>query len=367
MNSRQPKATITDVAEYAGVSVATVSRVFNHKGIVKEETYRLVMDAAKALDYQKIPAPEALGGAVGPSNDLLIVNLPSLSNPFYHEIVKGAKSAAALHHYDMLVNQGHINPGNLSSLIHMLKRVGAKGIITLNHMTAEAASLLSASIPMVQCCEFEEDPPAATVGIDDFSSTKNVMDYILSTGHRKVGFVNGPLEYKYARCRRDGYLKGLEDAGIEVNPAWMVQLPEINADMAFSSVAKLLSMPNPPDAFFAVSDLCAAAVIRAAQHNGFSVPDDIIVVGFDNVEISSITTPSITTVNQPKFQLGYIACEMMHEKLTNPCAEAKHMLLNTELIVRESTGGPNCRPELPAAASATSPAPQGAMVAAVGV
>ncbi|WP_343247510.1 LacI family DNA-binding transcriptional regulator [Diplocloster hominis] len=345
MSPKRQKATITDVANHAGVSVATVSRVFNHKGIVNEDTYRQVMESAQALNYQKssaAPAPIPADSRRS-EKDLLIINIPSLSNPFYNEIVKGAKAAAELHDYDLLLNQGHINEGNLSSIMHMLSRVNAKGIITLNHLTAEVVQTLSASFPLVQCCEFEEYSPVSTVGIDDLLSSKNAMDYILSTGHRKIALVNGPIEYKYARHRREGYLKALENAGIEVNPDWIIQLPEINADMAFSSVAKLLTMPNPPDAFFAVSDLCAAAVIRATKHTNFRVPEDIIVVGFDNVDISSITMPSITTVNQPKFQLGYISCELMHEKLTNPSAETKHMVLNTELIIRESTAIPVMR------------------------
>lgn len=339
LENKQPKITINDVAEHAGVSVATVSRVFNHKGIVRGETFQTVMAAVNELGYQK--AILAFGSTAKDSNlsnkDLLLFNIPSLSNPFYSEIVKGAKAASTLHQCDLLINQDHINSGNLASYISMLSRVGAKGLITLNHLSSDVVQSLSDSVPLVQCCEYEEGTPVSTVGIDDLISSKNVMDYIFSLGRRRIGFINGPIEYKYSRLRLEGYLTAMKNANIEVNPNWIVQLPDINSDMAFSSAAKLLSMPNAPDAFFAVSDVCAAAVIRAASHNHLRVPEDIIVIGFDNIAISSITTPSITTVNQPKFQLGYLSCELLCETIKNPKSEIQHMLLNTELIIREST------------------------------
>lgn len=335
------KATIGDVAKKAGVSVATVSRVFNHKGIVGQDTYERVIKSAEELNYQNgryqknadlLPELNKVT-----ADDLLIINLPSISNPFYSEIVKGVQAASIRYQCDILISQADINESNINSYISMLRRVSAKGLIVLNHLPPALTKILSNIIPMVKCCEYEEEDCVSSVSINDLASAKNVMKYILSIGRRNIAFINGPLKYKYARQRRDGYLSALNEAGIGINPNWVIHLPDISADMAFSSVASLLSLPNPPDAFFTSSDIFAAAVVRAAQFNNYRVPDDIIVVGFDNIDISSITTPSITTINQPKFQLGFLACEMLLEQITNPQAEIQHMMLSTELIIREST------------------------------
>lgn len=343
MSINTSKSTINDVAREAGVSVATVSRVFNHKGIVRGDTYNHVIEAAEKLNYQGnrlIMKSSSQDTGKYKNSNLLIINIPSISNPFYSQIVKGAQAAAIRYQCDILVSQGSINDYNVDAFTAMLQRVNAKGLIVLNNLSSSVTKALSAFIPVVKCCEYEDDDTVSSVGIDDLASTKSVMEYILSTGRKKIAFVNGPLEYKYARHRREGYLKAMNEAGIQINPNWVIQLPDISADMAFSSVAKLLSLPNPPDAFFTVSDVFAIAVVRAAQYNHYVIPDDIIVVGFDNIDISSMTTPSITTVNQPKFQLGFLSCELLVEKITNTRAEVQHMLLNTELIIRESTALP---------------------------
>jgi LacI family repressor for deo operon, udp, cdd, tsx, nupC, and nupG len=340
MSSDANKATIIEVAERAGVSVATVSRVFNHKGIVSQETCDRVIEAAEALNYQGnrfFRNSFITGNEKHATNDLIIINVPSISNPFYSKIVKGVQAAAVRYHCDTLISQGSIDESNVNTFIAMLQRVNAKGLIALNYLSASVTKTISSSIPVVKCCEYEENDIVSSVGIDDLLSTKSVMDYILSTGRSRIAFINGPLEYKYARQRRQGYFNAMNEAGININPNWVIQLPDISADMAFSSVAKLLSLPNPPDAFFTVSDVFAAAVVRAAQFNHYRIPEDIIVVGFDNIDISSITTPSITTVNQPKFQLGFLSCELLFERIANSRADVQHMLLNTELIIREST------------------------------
>lgn len=327
------KPTITQVANMAGVSIATVSRVLNHKGIVKEETLNKVIVAMKQLGLEYDQFPEKPESTVG----LIIINLPSIENPFYSEIIKGAESAARRYGYNMLINQQHITGHEYDRLVDLLNNVKVSGLITLNHIPTDLVRSLNNLIPLVQCCEYDENSDVSYVSIDDLAATKNVMDYILSTGRRKVALMTGPLRYKYARHRKQGYIQALKNAGIEPINNWIIQLPEINFDTALSAATQLLKSSNPPDAFFAVSDVFAAAVIKAARRVGLKVPKDLIVVGFDNVNVSVTTNPSITTVNQPKFQLGYMAVELLVARMQNSAATQQHILLNTELIIREST------------------------------
>ena len=145
------------------------------------------------------------------------------------------------------------------------------------------------------------------------------------------------MRYKYARHRIAGYKAALEEAGISLHPEWIITLPELDFKMAVSSVQQLMTQKEHPDALFTVSDLLAAAAIQASRTAGLVVPDDIFVSGFDNVDISQAVFPAITTINLPKYQLGYMACELLIERLENPNVKVKQILLNAELIIREST------------------------------
>ena len=350
MEKQKIKITVREVAARAGVSTATVSRAFNHKGIVNPKTYQSIMKAATALDYKQETA-----GDISPDRApvisytnrnnskkavdkrLLIINIPAISNPFYTEIIKGIQSSALNHQFDFLLYSGHIKESSIDTFLELVDYVKAQGVILLNLISEELLARITEIIPVVQCCEYTQNEFASSVGINDFTSTQRAMDYFLSTGRKRIGFINGPLSYKFSQNRLQAYYKAMETAGIEVQSQWVIQLPDLSPDMAFSSVVKLLSMPDAPDCFFAVSDVLAAAAIRAAHYCRLKVPGDILVIGFDNTDISHLTTPSITTVNQPKFQLGFLACELLCEKIRNPESEVKHMLLNTELILREST------------------------------
>ena len=271
------------------------------------------------------------------NSGLLVLNLPSLENPFYSEIVKGAKAAAMRHGYTLLINVEHLNYDTFPGFSEFLKKVRIAGVITLNHIPKRLLEQLADLLPPIQCCEYDADTDISFVSIDDVSTSRLVMQHIFSTGMRKVALVNGPIQYKYARQRLEGYLSALREAGIEADNSWIIHLPEINYHMAISAITQLLTTPNPPNALYAVSDVFAAAAVRAAANCGIRVPQDLVVVGFDNVEISCTTNPTLTTVSQPKFQLGFTACELLIEKIENPKAPKREIFFDTELVVRESS------------------------------
>ncbi|MDD2993858.1 MAG: substrate-binding domain-containing protein, partial [Pygmaiobacter sp.] len=156
-------------------------------------------------------------------------------------------------------------------------------------------------------------------------------------GRNKLAFICGPQNYKYSRERKAGFLEVLQRYHLSVPQNWVVQMPDNNYDLAYSALCHLLSSPEIPNGIFACSDVYATAVIRAARRYALQVPADIMVVGFDNVDLAVMTTPSLTTISQPRYQMGYTACNLLLERLNDANAEVKSMLLETELIVREST------------------------------
>lgn len=326
------RITISDVAKAAGVSLATVSRVINQAGIVKESTHKKVMDAINQLGYEVDKNLLAM-----PNGKLIIFNLPSIDNPFYSNVLKGVKMSAAQHGYQLLVSEGLINQNTLPGLQSIIKKSHVIGMLTCNHIPTAELKQLNEMIPIVQCCEYNEVLDISFVSIDDIQASINVVKYLSSIGKNRIALLNGPESYKYSRHRLQGYQIGLDNCGLPYDPNLVITLPDIHYDLAISTVMQLVNSPNPPDAFFASSDVFAIAALRAIHLAGYKVPEDFSVVGFDNIDVTSALVPSITTVNQPQLQIGFTSCELLHEKIQNPDAPTKKVLLETELIIREST------------------------------
>jgi LacI family repressor for deo operon, udp, cdd, tsx, nupC, and nupG len=268
---------------------------------------------------------------------IIIFNVPSMANPFYSKIAHGAKTAAGRHGYQVLVNEEHLSNSEALNLIGLLQKINAAGLIVTNHVPKEILKKLKDLVPLVQCCEYDGELNYPYVSIDDISAARSTVNYLISRGKRRIALINGPIRYKYARERLRGYLEALKDAGLEARQEYIIQLPEPDYDMAFSAIGQMLHGDNRPDAFFCASDVCAAGAIKYCLRNGLSVPRDVMVTGFDNVDISSMTYPTITTVNQPRFQLGFLSCEMLIEMINKPETPIRSLLLDTELIIREST------------------------------
>jgi LacI family repressor for deo operon, udp, cdd, tsx, nupC, and nupG len=221
--------------------------------------------------------------------------------------------------------------------MELLEKIHAEGLIITNHVPTSILTKLNDTLPLVQCCEYDSTLPIPYVSIDDIAATRSAMEYLISLGRRNIALINGPIRYKYARQRLQGYLESLEKAGIKEDPDLILQLPDVNYDVASSAIKELMLAHKRPDAFFCVSDAYAAAVIKSCTKMGLRVPQDVMVVGFDNIDIAAMLSPTITTINQPKYQLGFSSCELLIELINNPNPSVRSILMETELIVREST------------------------------
>ncbi|MDE6406042.1 MAG: substrate-binding domain-containing protein, partial [Lachnospiraceae bacterium] len=192
--------------------------------------------------------------------------------------------------------------------------------------------------PLVQCSEFNEVNDVSYITIDNLEATRKMLRYILNTGRRQIALINSdPARYTYAKLRLQGYYETLEQAGIAVNPQHIVTVPDGNFSTAVPAISALLKTANLPDAIFCASDIMAAAALRACALEGFRVPQDIMVAGFDNIDISVMTTPNITTINQPRHDMGFMACTQLLSMIADPMKLPQRFILDTELIIREST------------------------------
>jgi LacI family repressor for deo operon, udp, cdd, tsx, nupC, and nupG len=328
------KATYQQLAKETGLSIATISRVFTGAQMVKEETRQKVLAILEesGYDISLLPSPED-----AQDNRLLIFNVPNIGNPFYTEVLHGAKTAAMQRGYQLLIYEEHISDNTIANFLAMLQKANAAGLILTDHVPTPLLKKLSEVVPLVQCCEYDAALDIPFVSIDDVAAAKTATDYLISLGRKSIAFINGPLRYKYARDRLNGYKESLKNAGIPFDPDLIIQLPDINYDLAVSSLTTFWEGGKRPNAFFCASDVLASAVIKALLRQGINVPDDVAVVGFDNVDISIMTNPTITTISQPEYQLGFTSCGVLIERIHNPQTQFHSIVLSTELIVRESS------------------------------
>lgn len=326
------KATLTQIAEKAGVSIATVSRILNDTGRVSPATRQKVLHAIRELEYDAVP------GRIAPLYQSILVLVPDFVNPFYANIIDGIQQTAHDNNFEAFLIQTKDVYPNPSYYLNLFKKGSFSGVLWLSSTPpGELLSVIEQHCPIVMCCVYPEDHPCSYVSIDDATAAYRAVNYLVSTGCTKIGFVNCSLKYKYARHRRDGYLRALEHAGLKFNPEWYVNIPSIDYTLAYSAILQTLNADSVPDAFFTCSDVFAAATINAAQSLGIRVPEDLSVIGFDNIETSRMTHPPITTIAQPGFQMGQQACSILVEKIGNPDLPIRHILLNTELVIRDST------------------------------
>ena len=299
------KTTITEIARAAGISPATVSRALNHPELVNSKTAELIHSTIESLNYVPRSGPSDFK-----QNKLI-----------------------------MIISQDQFDsPGEMEYLLTQIKTYGINGLILCAPLKEEHYRQISQYVPLVQCCEYNsENYPY--VGIDDRKATFMAMEYIHSLGRTKTAFINGPLTYTYAIKRQNAFQDFLEQANLPVFSGQVTNLPRVNYDMAYASIRQMLASSSRPDSIFAASDVYAVAAVKAADYYGIKVPDDLVVVGFDNVLLSNISSPSITTVSQPRFQMGYTAGELLYESITAavPLYPPKHIILDTELIIRDSS------------------------------
>ncbi len=326
------KSTLTQIAQKAGVSIATVSRILNDTGSVSPATRQRVIQAVRDLEYDsamKRPTP---------IYQTILVLLPDVVNPFYANIIDGIQQTAHNNDFEVFLMPTKDSYPSTVYLVNLIRKEGFAGVLWLSSTPpTDLLAVIEHHCPIVMCCEYPEDHDCSYVSIDDATAAFRAVSYLLSTGCRKIGMVNCSPKYKYARHRREGYLRALAEAGLEANPEWYVTVPTIDYTLAYSTVLQTLNAEPRPDAFFACSDVCAAATINAAQSLGIRVPEELSVIGFDNIETSRMTLPPITTVAQPCFQMGQQACSILVEKIANPQLSDRRILLNTELVIRDST------------------------------
>lgn len=325
-----PSAPINAVAALAGVSTATVSRVLNRSKPVNAETRERVEAAVAQLGYRANPFARSL---ISGESRLILVLVPDFANPFFAEIVQGIESVTRQRGYNIVLSVAS-GSGPLDPVYDRL----TDGVISMAHASdgsAQAGASPRRKLPWVACSEFmPDDAGVPYVSIDHRQAAIDAVQYLLNRGHRRIALLSADEDYAWARQRRAGYEMALKRAGLKVDPAYVRVARGTDYADGSEAAGALLSLRQPPTAVFAVADTLAIGAIKAFRRAGRRIPDDIAVVGFDNVPLAQVFEPGLTTIAQPMRELGAGAAELLLELLSGGTPAPR--TLPHSLVVRES-------------------------------
>jgi len=324
---------IQKIAQLAGVSVATVSRVLNNSDTVKAKNRDRVLQAIKEANYQ----PNLLARQLRTSRSFMIlVMVSNIANPFCAEVVKGIEEQAEKNGYRILLCNSGADIERSRSGLSLLTGKMVDGIITMDAFTrlTELAALIG-DAPWVQCAEYADAGAVSCVGINDVDASQHVVSRLADGGRQRIALINHDLSYKYARLRERGYksvlhLRDLSYQAIEY-------ASDLSAAAGMAAMTRLLAAEPRPDAVFAVSDTLAAGALRAIEKAGLRIPQDIAVVGFDGTELSEMVSPPLSTIKQPSRDIGRKAVDLLLNKIDNPDAPTERVMMNWRFISRASS------------------------------
>ncbi len=329
--------TIWDVAKKAGVSVATVSRVINHSTHkVNEATRRRVLAAIQELGYQ--PNDVARGLKKRTSRTIALI-VPDISNPFYPAIARGIEDIANQHGYAVVLCNTYENLTKEREYLDLLRRRWVDGLIfaTVGRNTRHLRWLRGHSIPVVLIARDVEGLEIGSVLVDNFQGAYEAIRRLIRLGHRRIGFIGGPPNLHVVQERRRGYLQALCEAEIEPDPSLSVE-GNFRAEGGFEAMQQLLQIPLPPSAVFAANDLMAIGAMDAIKRSGLRIPEDVAVVGFDDITFASLVELTLTTVAQPKYKMGTMAMSRLLEIMRGKRNGPRKIVLEPQLVVRDSCG-----------------------------
>lgn len=326
---------IQQVAHKAGVSVATVSRVLNNPSAVTPKTRLKVENVIKDLKYE----PSILGRNLRNSETrLLLVLIPSISNPFYSEIINGIEHTALVNKYNILLCQTDSSPQRENIFFNMVRNRLADGIISMDPtVNRKKLAELAAKHSIIMCSEYDENGTIPYVTIDNELAAYYAVKHLITLGHEKIALINSDEKFLYARQRRMGYERALKEYDLPIQTEWIYHTNELEFHNGVQAMRKLLQLIDRPTAVFAVSDTLAIGALKEINNSCLRVPEDLAIVGFDNINFSNMTNPTLTTVAQPMYKMGSVAAEMLINRIKEK--EVESVILDFELIIRESTMG----------------------------
>ncbi|ATO12700.1 LacI family transcriptional regulator [Micromonospora sp. WMMA2032] len=330
------KVTIATIARLAGVSVPTVSRVVNGRSDVSPQTRERIEQLLARHGYRRRPP------SMRASSGLIDLVFNDLDSPWAVEIIRGVEDVAHAAGIGTVVSAIHRRTSSARQWLHNLRVRSTEGVIFVTS-TLEAplqAELSRLNLPVVIVDPAGVPPQEApAIGATNWVGSLRATEYLLGLGHRRIGFIGGPAHLMCSRARLDGYRAALEAAGLGVDDE-LIRPGNFYHEAGFTGGERLLALPDPPTAIFAASDQMALGAYEAVRRRGLRVPDDVSVVGFDDLPEARWCSPPLTTVRQPLAEMGMLAARTVLRLARGERTESRRVELTTELVVRDSAARP---------------------------
>lgn len=328
------KITIMDVAAEAGVSFGTVSRVINNDVHVRPETRERVLQAMERLGFVANRQARSLAG--GKTNGIGLL-VPDLGTGYIGEIIRGIDAELTLQGLDLILYTTHRTASKEATYVANLVRGMVDGLLLVlpRNPADYVGTLTRQNFPFVLIDHQGTGKDCPAVGATNWQGAFDATEYLIKLGHRRIGFITGSMDLGCAQDRLAGYRAALRTYHIPVADELIYEGTFFQPD-GHTGASLLLDLPNPPTVIFASNDVMAMGAMDAIRNRGLRIPDDVSVVGFDNIPQASLVRPALTTVEQPLEKMGRVATQMLLELLEHPESKVQRIELPTKLIIRDS-------------------------------
>ncbi len=328
------------MADRAGVSIATVSRTFADPQTVSSGLRLRVQEAARALGYRPSRAARAL--RMGTSQTVGVV-IPDLQNPFFTEVVHGAEGVLQAAGYTLLLSNSDESPERERTNLETLRAEGVAGIVFVPINAARSCyrQVLAPPVHVVAVDRSPSNLRVDLVTVDNVQGARLAVAHLVALGHPEVALLGGPSRHSTARERELGYLDGLRLAGLRARPECIYRA-DFREGGGYDGMKALLALRRRPAAVFVANNLMTLGAFRALHEAGVRIPDEIAIVGFDDMPWATSLSPPLTAVSQPATEIGSTAAGLLLDRIARPDRASRHVILATKLVVRASSGAP-CR------------------------
>lgn len=325
---------IKDVAKEANVSIATVSRVLNNIDVVNEDTKEKVLAAVDKLGY--MPNIVARSLKTQKSRTIGII-IPDISNEFYPEVVRGAEDASNIYNYNIILCNTDLDTEKETSYLRVLKEKMVDGIIYMSNSLSEPLLKLlnDLQLPAVLVETVDKDGKLPSVAIDNVKAAFDATEYLIEKGNKRIAYIGSESEKRNASALRyTGYVNALEKYGMDVDEK-LIHLGGLKTSDGYNGIKEILSR-GKIDALFCVSDVAAMGAINALRESGLRVPEDVDVIGFNDISMAATFYPKLTTIAQPMYDMGAAGMRMLIKIINGESLEQDKFILSYELVKRES-------------------------------
>ena len=319
-----------DVANHANVSKATVSRVINHNPKVANQIRQRVLQSIQELGYH----PNAFArNLAGNTSNVIGLILPDITNPYFPVIARGIEDAAHQEGFSMFISNTDNSPSIEQEYIQKMVDQQVGGIILISSILDEdkVNELCKLKIPFVLCDRFLSDTPFDTVSIDHYKASYEAVLHLIGMGHRKICHLSGPGIVQSAEMRRRAYSDAMKEHNLEP----CIRIGDFSYESGYQLMTSILK-ESTPTAVFAANDLLAMGAMNAIQEQNLKIPQDISVIGFDDILFAQMSNPKLSTISIPAYQIGVTAVGMLVERIKGERSVAKNLILEHKFIQRES-------------------------------